>query len=97
LLDDDAADTYVTQVISGHPGSITTIHGRDAAQAFKKLFGMVCKGKDTAMVLNTLCSAVDVIMPFHSSSGVFSIGETFFAPDAARRGETAADLLRDIL
>jgi type IV secretion system protein VirB11 len=97
LLDDDAADTYVTQVISGHPGSITTIHGRDAAQAFKKLFGMVSKSKDTAMVINTLCSAIDVIMPFHSKDGVFSIGETFFAPDAARRGETAADLLRDIL
>lgn len=97
LLDDDAADTYVTQVISGHPGSITTIHGRDAAQAFKKLFGMVCEGKETAMVLNTLCSAIDVIMPFHSSGGVFSIGETFFAPDAERRGETVADLLRDIL
>jgi type IV secretion system protein VirB11 len=96
LLDDDAADTYVTQVISGHPGSITTIHGRDAAQAFKKLFGMVSKSKDTVMVINTLCSAIDVIMPFHSKDGVFSIGETFFAPDAARRGETVADLLRDI-
>jgi type IV secretion system protein VirB11 len=96
LLDDDAADTYVTQVISGHPGSITTIHGRDAAQAFKKLFGMVSKTRDTAMVMNTLCSAIDVIMPFQSKDGVFSIGETFFAPDAARRGETAADLLREI-
>ena len=97
LLDDDAADTYVTQVISGHPGSITTIHGRTAAQAFKKLFGMVCEGKDKATVLNTLCSAIDVIMPFHSKDGVFSIGETFFAPDAARRGQTAADLLADVL
>ena len=97
LLDDDAADTYVTQVISGHPGSITTIHGRDAAQALKKLFGMVSKGKDKDMVINTLCSAIDVIMPFHSKDGVFSIGETFFAPDQARRGHTAADLLRDIL
>lgn len=96
LLDDEAANTYVTQVISGHPGSITTIHGRDAAQAFKKLFGMVSKGKDRDMVVNTLCSAVDVIMPFQSKGGVFSIGETFFAPDAARRGETAADLLREI-
>jgi type IV secretion system protein VirB11 len=97
LLDEDAAETYVTEVISGHPGSITTIHGRDAAQAFKKLFGLVSKGKDTAMVINTLSSAIDVIMPFHNDGGVFSIGETFFSPDAARRGETAADLLRDIL
>lgn len=96
LLDDDAADTYVTQVISGHPGSITTIHGRDPAQAFKKLFGLVCKGKDKQMVVDTLCSAIDVIMPFHSKNGVFSIGETFFAPDAARHGETAADLLKEI-
>jgi type IV secretion system protein VirB11 len=57
---------------------------------------MVSKNKDRQTVVDTLCSAIDVIMPFHSKGGVFSIGETFFAPDAARRGETAADLLREI-
>ena len=41
LLDSEAAATYVEEVVSGHPGSITTIHGRDAAQAFKRLFNMV--------------------------------------------------------
>jgi hypothetical protein len=35
-------------------------------------------------------------MPFKSKDGVFSIGKTFFAPAAARHGETAADLLKEI-
>jgi type IV secretion system protein VirB11 len=101
LLDGDAAETYVTEVISGHPGSITTIHGRSPSQAFKKLFTMVKSSKgggsqEDATVVSTLSSVIDVIMPFHNEGGVFSIGETFFAPDAARRGETAGDLLRDI-
>jgi type IV secretion system protein VirB11 len=101
LLDADAAETYVSEVISGHPGSITTLHGRDASQAFKKLFNMVKssdagKSQHDDTVKSTLASAIDVIMPFRSEGGVFSIGETFFAPDAARRGETAADLLKDI-
>lgn len=101
LLDGDAAETYVTEIISGHPGSITTIHGRSPSQAFKKLFTMVKSSKaggaqEDATVVTTLTSAIDVIMPFHNDNGVFSIGETFFAPDAARRGETAADLLQEI-
>lgn len=29
-LRDDAAGTYINEVVSGHPGSITSIHGRDA-------------------------------------------------------------------
>jgi type IV secretion system protein VirB11 len=101
LLDKEAAETYVSEIISGHPGSITTIHGRDASQAFKKLFTLVKSSdaggsQEDATVISTLASAIDVIMPLNSKNGIFSIGETFFAPDAARRGETAGDLLREI-
>lgn len=102
LLDSEAAETYVSEIVSGHPGSVTTIHGRDAAQAFKRLFNMVKasdagRAQEDGTVVATLASAIDVIMPLHSTGNVFEIGETFFAPDAARRGETAGDLLRDIL
>ena len=39
-LRDDAACTYINEVVSGHPGSITTIHGNGAPQAFRRLFSL---------------------------------------------------------
>ena len=101
LLDSEAAATYVEEVVSGHPGSITTIHGRDAAQAFKRLFNMVKasgagSAQEDATVVGMLASVVDVIIPFRNDAAVFSIGEVWFAPDAARRGESVGDLLRDV-
>lgn len=97
-LRDDAAWTYVNEVVSGHPGSITTIHGRDAEQAFKRLFALV-KGTpqggqwDDPTLIGFLSSAVDVIVPFHNEGSFYELGEVWLGPDAARRGETAADLL----
>ena len=70
-LRDDAAWTYINEVVSGHPGSITTIHGRNAEQAFKRLFALV-KGTpqggqwDDQTLIDFLSSAVDVIIPFHN-------------------------------
>jgi type IV secretion system protein VirB11 len=101
LLDSDAADTYVEEVISGHPGSLATIHGKGPAQAAKKLFGLVKASpsganQQDAPVIATLSSAIDCIIPFYSDNEGFEMGEVFFAPDAARRGETFADLLREI-
>jgi type IV secretion system protein VirB11 len=96
LLDSEAAETYVTEVLSGHPGSVSTIHGTSPSQAAKKLFGMVKKGMEgssDATVKATLCSAIDAIIPFQSKGGVFTIGGTFFAPAAARQGKTLADLI----
>ena len=98
LLDSEAAQTYIEEVVSGHPGSITTIHGQDAAQAFKRLFNMVKASvagasQEDATVVSILASAVDCIIPFHNEGDVFSIREVFFAPDAKRRGERHADLL----
>jgi type IV secretion system protein VirB11 len=97
-LRDDAAWTYINEVVSGHPGSITTIHGRNPEQAFKRLFALV-KGSpqggqwDDKTLMDFLSSAVDLIVPFHNEGTVYEIGEVWFAPDAARRGESAAQLL----
>jgi len=97
-LRDDAAWTYVNEVVSGHPGSITTIHGADPGQAFKKLFALVkgtpkgCGISDQTLT-TLLASAVDLIIPFETSGATYRINHVWFAADAARRGETAADLL----
>ena len=98
-LRDDAAWTYVNEVVSGHPGSITTIHGANPAQAFKKLFSLIKgspkgAGFDDATLCDLLAAAVDLIIPFETSGSTYRIGKVWFGPDAARRGETAAALLR---
>jgi type IV secretion system protein VirB11 len=101
LRDAEAAWTYINEVVSGHPGSITTIHGQGASQAFKKLFSLV-KGStkggqwDDSTLTDLLAGAVDVILPFENRGTTYEIGEVWFAADAARRGETAASLLREL-
>ncbi|HTT80430.1 MAG TPA: P-type DNA transfer ATPase VirB11 [Stellaceae bacterium] len=100
-LRDDAAWTYVNEVVSGHPGSITTIHGEDGSQAFKRLFALVkdsAKGAqwDDRTLIDLPAAAVDLIIPFENSGATYRIGNVWFAADAARRGETAADLLRHL-
>ena len=35
---DDAAWTWLNEVVSGHPGSISTIHGANPVQGFKNSF-----------------------------------------------------------
>jgi type IV secretion system protein VirB11 len=98
-LRDDAAATYIHEVVSGHPGSITTIHGRDAPQGFKKLFALV-KGSaqfrswDDRTLIELLATTIDVIIPFENRGHAYAIGEVWFSADASRRGATAADLLR---
>jgi type IV secretion system protein VirB11 len=98
-LRDEAAGTYINEVVSGHPGSITSIHGKDAPQAFKKLFSLV-KGSphfqswDDATLIQLLATAVDVIIPFENKGNSYAIGEVWLAADAERRGSTASDLLR---
>lgn len=95
---DDAAWTYLNEVVSGHPGSISTIHGGNPKQAFKKLFSLV-KGSEhgasleDATLIEMLSAAIDVIVPFHTTGEVYEIGEVWLAADARRRGETVANLL----
>lgn len=95
---DDAAWTYLNEVVSGHPGSISTIHGANPVQGFKKLFSLV-KGSpqgsalEDKTLIEMLGAAIDVIIPFQTSGDVYEIGEVWFAADARRRGESVADLL----
>jgi type IV secretion system protein VirB11 len=97
---DDAAWTYLNEVVSGHPGSISTIHGANPVQGFKKLFSLV-KGSpqgaalEDRTLIDMLSAAIDVIIPFHTSGEVYEIGEVWLAADARRRGETVANLLSE--
>lgn len=95
---DDAAWAYLNEVVSGHPGSISTIHGATPAQAFKKLFSLI-KGSpqgsalEDTTVLEILSSAIDVIVPFQTSGEEYRIGEVWLKADAIRRGEPLSHLL----
>jgi type IV secretion system protein VirB11 len=99
LRDPAAAYVYINEVMTGHPGSLTTIHGRDAPQAFKRLFNLI-KGSDKGAhyadqtLIDMLDGAIDLIVPFHNIGSVFEIGEVWFAAEAARRGENCSALLR---
>jgi type IV secretion system protein VirB11 len=97
---DEAAWTYLNEVVSGHPGSISTIHGANPVQAFKKLFSLV-KGSPQGSALEDktlvemLSAAIDVIVPFSTTGEIYEIGEVWLAADARRRGESIADLLTE--
>ena len=98
-LRDEAAWVYINEVMTGHPGSLTTIHGANAPEAMRRLFNLVkgtpqgaSYGDDTLLAM--LATAVDAIVPLRNEAGAYSIREVWFADDAARRGETAADLMR---
>lgn len=95
---DDAAWAYLNEVVSGHPGSISTIHGANPVQGFKKLFSLV-KGSpqgaalEDRTLIDMLAAAIDVIVPFRTSGEIYEVGEIWLAADARRRGETVANLL----
>ncbi len=97
---DDAAWTYLNEVVSGHPGSISTIHGANPVQGFKKLFSLV-KGSpqgaalEDRTLIEMLSAAIDVIVPFATTGTTYEIGEVWLAADARRRGETVANLLSE--
>jgi type IV secretion system protein VirB11 len=97
---DDAAWTYLNEVVSGHPGSISTIHGANPVQGFKKLFSLV-KGSaqgaalEDKTLLDILSAAIDVIVPFHTDGDVYEIGEVWLGSDVQRRGESIGHLLSE--
>jgi type IV secretion system protein VirB11 len=98
LREPAAAMTYCMEVMSGHPGSITTIHGEDAAIVARKLFALV-KGSpegaamDDATLVSLLEGAVDLIVPFHNDGTVYSIKECWLKDNAARNGQRLRDLI----
>jgi type IV secretion system protein VirB11 len=99
LRTSEAAWVYLNEVNTGHPGSITTIHGGTPKQAFRRLWTLA-KGSERGRSMadeavdTLLADAVDVIVPFHNDGTLFSIEACWFKADAARRGETAANLRR---
>lgn len=98
LRDPEAGYTYVSEIMTGHPGSPSTIHGKSASQAATRLFNLVKSSPegssiDADMVLKLLGLAVDVIIPFNETDGVYSMGEVWFAADAERRGATIRELM----
>ena len=100
LRDPDASFAYVSGAATGHPGSLSTVHGADAPQAARRLFNLL-KGSaegaaiQDATLIDMLATTVDLIVPVSVlDSGRRALGEVWFADDAARRSETFADLLR---
>lgn len=95
--------TFAREVMTGHPGAISTIHGSDATTAFRQ-FLILCRGHPAAAGLDhrtlatLLSDVVDVIVPLREERGAFTkrhVGHVWFSADAARRGESAADLLKE--
>jgi len=101
MRDPEAASVFVDEVMAGHPGSMSTIHGRNPAEAARRLFNLfksspAGQSMQDDTVVAMLASAIDFIIPVENDGGNRSIGEVWFAPEAARRGEGFADLVRTI-
>jgi len=99
MRDPEAADVFLSEVMAGHPGSLSTIHGRDAPEAARRLFDLVKsspgrQGTKDETIAAQLGAAIDFIIPVENDGGIRAVAEIWFAPDAARRGETFVDLLR---
>jgi type IV secretion system protein VirB11 len=101
MRDPEAASVFLSEVMAGHPGSLSTLHGRNAPEAARRLFDLVKsseggRGAKDETVASQIGSAIDFIIPVENDGGMRAIGEVWFAADAARRGETFADLLKVI-
>lgn len=99
MRDKEAAEVFVDEVMAGHPGSLSTIHGSTAAQAAKRLFNYYKSSSAGATmkdetVASQVAGVIDFICPVEMGDGrLREIGEVWLKPDAARRGETLHNLL----
>ena len=98
IRDAEAAATFIEEVSAGHPGSLSTIHGRDPAEAARRLFNLfksspAGQSMEDATVVAALAASIDFIFPVENDAGSRIIAPVWFAADARRRGETFADLL----
>jgi type IV secretion system protein VirB11 len=98
MRDPEAASVFLSEVMAGHPGSLSTLHGANPPEAARRLFDLVSDGKpaDDKTIVAQLEAAIDFIIPVENDGGVRSIGEVWFRGAAERRGETFSDLLREI-
>lgn len=99
MREPEAVYVFVDEVMAGHPGSMSTAHGRNPPECARRLFNMFkssSAGRSMAdeTVVGMLANALDFIVPVENDDGVRAIGEVWFRADAQRRGETFADLLR---
>ena len=99
MRDPEAVAVFVDEIMAGNPGSLSTIHGRTPEEAAGRLFNLfksspAGQGMRDETVARMIGNAVDFIIPVENDAGARAIGEVWFAPDAARRGETFIDLLR---
>lgn len=99
LRDPFATWVYVNEVALAHPGSPTTTHGETAPDGARRVFGLL-KGSPQGssiqddVLLQMMGTAIDALVPIGTDGSARRIGEVWFADDAARRGETIADLMR---
>lgn len=97
---DDAVVTWIMKACTGHPGSLTTIHGSSARDAVRRI-AQLMKTSDIGArldVADTLASTIDVIVPLYKTDPDETgksrgIGSVWYIGDAQRRGETIANLL----
>lgn len=98
LREPHSAWVYLNEVSSGHPGSPTTIHGETAADAARRLFTLLKGGAGAGIgddvLIGMMGAAIDCIVPIGTDGSARRLGAVWFADDAARRGETIADLIR---
>lgn len=98
MRDAEAASVFLDEVMAGHPGSLSTLHGRNAPEAARRLFDLVKASKagqamEDKTVARQLGNVIDFIIPVENDGGDRAIGEVWFRPDADRRGQSFADLL----
>jgi type IV secretion system protein VirB11 len=96
----EAAWTLVNDVMPSHPGSPTTIHGRRPGDVARRIFNLMKasnagKQIEDKTLIGMLASTIDAIIPLDNIDGSRSIEEVWFKDDAARRGESFAELLKD--
>jgi len=89
-LRDGTAFTYIRNVNSGHPGSITTVHADSARLAFEQLTLLVKEsegGQDLERedIRQLLYLPVDVVVQYKRMDGGFRVTEVYFDPYAKRR------------
>jgi type IV secretion system protein VirB11 len=100
LRDSEEAWAYVRSITTGHPGSLTTLHGGSAAEAFLTLVNLAkgsAEGRsfDTPTLKTMLAQSIDVIAPFEKVGNRYHLREVWFRGEAERRGKTATELLGD--
>lgn len=98
MRDSEEAAVFVDAVMSAHPGSMSTVHGRNPPEAARRLFNLVkgaARNRGTAddTIIAQLNAAIDFIIPVENVAGMRDVGEVWVAADAQRRGEGFRELM----